>query len=482
VTRQLSTFLPLLALLAGCGNTDTTNGPPLDRFYFPMGIAHVDVPGKTEGVLFVANANADKRYGTGSLVAVALDNVGLPPIGATTSTVQKITALNVDPSQAVQIASFSGELAVQPTGAGEYRLYVPTRSEGMNIFQTTATIDANGTPSLACVGGSTQNCTATGTSLTPRVFVGVDAGVQWPLTPYGVAAATRTCTAATDCCAAGATECTRTCVASQCVGNDGKPFADVWVGYAPRADSGNLLNSQPLTGHLARLDSDDFTLKDENLIPIGSGAANSVAVSGPWVYVSGRIISPAPNLMRLVNRDKVVLSTALESFFRVSDARSIAVSSDGKRLFLVGRAPDTLLIVNIDNPTGFPTLNFVRGVTLPDAPNDVKVIARPGQGDLVAVSCTAAGSVVLYDDEVGDLVSYIGGVGSQPYGLAVDVRPTSARIYVSSYGDGRIGVIDVPELSRPQDARLVAHLGEQQVCLTRGETSPGCLASKEGPQ
>lgn len=481
MTRQLHRLFPLVVLLLGCPNPTTGSGPPLERLYFPMGIAHVDVPGKTEGVLFVANANADKRYATGSVVALALDTMGLPPLGAPEASdagpppIADLPALNLTESQSVQVASFTGELAVMATSANSYRLYVPTRSEGMNVYQAEATIAPDGTPSLTCVDGS-RNCLPSGTSLTPKLFPGSDAGVQWALTPFGVAAAPRSCVAPADCCATP--QCDRTCTGGQCIGTDQKPFADVWVTYAPRTDSQSLLGPNvALTGYLARLDSDDFTLKEDSLIPIGPGGSNSVAVAGSWVYVSGRILAPAPNLLRLVNRDRVVLSTALEGSFRVSDARSIALSSDGKRLFIVGRVPDTLLIANISNPTGIPTLNFVRGIPLPDAPNDVKVIPRAGRGDLVVVSCTAASSVVLYDDEVGDLVSLIGGVGVQPYGVAVDVRGNAARIYVSNHGDGRITVIDVPELDRPQGARLVARLGERQAC-TISPSSPACAASK----
>ena len=57
------------------------------------------------------------------------------------------------------------------------------------------------------------------------------------------------------------------------------------------------------------------------------------------------------------------------------------------------------------------------------------------------------------------------------------MRGNAARVFVSNFGDGRISVIDLPDLGRPQGARLVAHLGPQQLCLTRGATSPGCLAS-----
>ncbi len=476
-------IIPVLLLLAGCPESTGANAPPIDRLYFPVGIAHVDVAGSTEGVLFVANANSNKRYATGSVVALPLDLIGLPELSvdAGAPSILRLTDLKLIATQSVQIASFASELAVQPISATEYRLYVPTRSEGMNAHQVTARIEGT-TPVLSCVNATGQDCSGKGTSMTPTVFDGADAGSQWALTPFGIAAANRTCGSQVECCPTGV-ECSRTCEAGRCLDANGAPFADVWVSYAPRSDASTLLPvGRPLIGHIARLDSDDFTFKNENLIPIGPGGSNSVAVAGSWVYVTGRILNPAPNLLRLVNREGVVLSTALESLFRVSDSRSITVSSDGQRLFIVGRVPDTLLVATITNQNTVPTLNFVRGVPLCDAPNDAKVIPRAGRGDLVAVTCTAAGTVVLYDDEVGDLVAQLPGVGAQPYSLAVDVRGNAARIFVSTYGDGRIAVIDVPSLDRPQAARIVATLGETEVCLTQGESSPGCRASKEGSQ
>lgn len=485
---QLRQLTFSLALLAGCTSGTVGVPPPIDRLYFPTGIAHVDVPGKTEGVLFVANANFDKRYAGGSIVALPLDTLGLPELGLPNvlpdggpGGVKEISALNLDASQSVQIASFSGELGVQPVSPDSYRIYVPTRSEGMNVYRALATIDANGTPSLACIGGgSGQDCTATGASLSPREFERTDAGVPRAPSPYGVSVASRTCAVADDCCATGTTDCGRTCAAGQCLGTDGQPYADLWVTHLQQADS-PLLSNLNFRGYLVRLDSDAFTVSEQSFINIGSGATNSVAVAGSWVYATGRVLSPAPNLLRIVNRDGVVASTSLEAYFRVSDARGITLSSDGKRMFIVGRAPDTLLIANITETGGIPILTFVRGVSLPDAPNEVRVIARPGRGDLVAVTCTSAGSVVLYDDDVGDHVSLLTGVGVQPFGLAVDVRGNAARIFVSNFGDGRIAVIDVADLDRPQGARVVAQLGPQQLCLTRGASSPGCLASEVSP-
>ena len=475
-------ILITMAALSGCSNTSATGGPPRDKLYFPTGLAHVDVAGKEEGVLFVANANFDKRYGTGSIVAINLDSLGLPAVGASPAGVKEFPTLNIDPSASVQIASFSGEMALQPVGPNSYRIIVPTRSEGMYVFRTMASVSANGVPTLSCVGESSQNCFDTGASLSPREFEQSDAGIPRAPSPYGVAIANRSCTVDLDCCAtdAGDPVCGRTCTAGQCVGLDNLPFADVWVTHLTQADS-PLLSGLNLQGFLVRLDSDTFSVNENNFLPIGQGGTNSVVVLDGWTYVTGRILLPAPNLLRAVNRDGVVLSTALENTYRVSDARGSAVSSDGKRLYLIGRAPDTLLILSIDKSGVLPNVNFMRAVGLPGGPNDVKVIARPGKGDLVAISCTNANSVALYDDEVGDLVSQVPGVGVQPYSIAVDLRGAGARLFVSAFGDGRIGVIDLPDLNHPQDARLVAHLGAQQLCLTRGVSSPGCLALQGAP-
>ena len=462
--------------LAGCSESSSAKQQPLEQLYFPAGITHVDAPGKTEGVLFVANANFDKRYASGTVVAIPLDDVGLPPLGAPEAGVKSLPDLKLTASQSVQIASFAGELAAQAVGGDAYRLFAPTRSEGMRMYRLKADV-SGAAPVLSCVGAEGQDCVDTGASLSPREFEQTDAGVPRAPSPYGVAAAPRACVVNDDCCNGGATGCGRTCSAGACVGLDGLPFADVWVTHLSQADS-PLLSGFNFRGYLVRLDSDDFTPIEASFLPIGSGGSNSVAVNGPWVYATGRILSPAPNLMRVVNRDGVVISTALESLFRVSDARGIAFSSDGKRLYVVGRVPDTLLVVNVDTSGTYPVLTFARSIPLPDAPNEVKVISRPGRGDLAVVSCTSAGSVALYDDDVGDLVSLIGGVGTQPFGLAVDARPNAARIYVSNFGDGRISVIDVPELDRPQTARLVAHLGAQQVCITRGVNSPACQATR----
>ncbi|MFZ5440530.1 MAG: YncE family protein [Myxococcota bacterium] len=467
-------------VLSACSLSGNESAPPRSQFYFPAGIAHVDVPGKTEGALFVANANFDKRYGTGSIDVVDLDAVGLPPLGSATG-VQALADLHVEASQTVQIASFAGELGLLPLPNGRYRVYVPTRSEGMRVYQAEAAFDAQGVPTLKCIGGEGQNCTSLGASLSPNAFQRSSTGVPRAPSPYGVVATVRACAATADCCPAEG-DCSRSCNAGQCVDANGDPFADVWFTHLSQADSPTQSGTN-FRAYLVRLDSDTFAVDEGSFINIGAGGTNSIVARGPWVYASGRVVSPAPNLVRLVRRDGVTLASSLESFFRVADARGLTFSSDGKKIYLVGRIPDTLLVIKLDETNvDAPVLSFVRGVPLPDAPNQVAVIARPGRGDLVAVTATTGGSLALYDEDVGDLVALIPGLGVQPFGLAVDHRGTAARLYVSLFGDGRVAVVDIADLSRPQEARLVAHLGRSQLCLTRGATSPACRALDGGVQ
>lgn len=461
-------------LLVACPQGASPVGPPLNQLYFPVGMAHVEAPGSDAGILLVATANFDKRYSSGSIVALALDELELPPMGA--PGVTTLENLKLSAEQSVQIASFAGQLAVHRLASNSARVYVPTRSEGMAVFQAQVSVDSSGHPTLSCNDSGERDCTSLGVSLSPKEFELSDAGVPRAPSPYGVAVGERACTVQADCCPDAEPSCARSCVSGVCQGADGQPFADVWVSHMTAADS-PLLSGLNYRSYLVRIDSDHFSVGAENFFPIGQGPADSLAVRGPWVFGTGRILSPSPNLIRAFNRQGVVVESSLESSYRASDSRGLAFSSDGSRLYVAGRIPDTLLVLSVTESQGFPFVQLLRAISLPDAPNAVTVIPRPGQRDLVAVTCSIAGSVALYDDDVGDLVSLIPGVGVQPFALAAVRRGPSARMFVSNFGDGRIAVIDVPRLDVPQSARVVAYLGAQQLCLTRGKESPGCLGS-----
>src|SRR4051812_4373043 len=149
------------AVLSACPPPTGTKYPPADVFYFPTGIAHVDGPsGSEDGYLYVANADFDRRYDTGSIVAVDLAKIGtpsqrLPVFGAPVSDKGPVQITNLHlidvgmDKSIVQIAPFSGEMAVLrlPQDAG-VRLFIPTRSEDSKVYAIDAPTPTPGAPPL----------------------------------------------------------------------------------------------------------------------------------------------------------------------------------------------------------------------------------------------------------------------------------------------------------------------------------------------
>jgi DNA-binding beta-propeller fold protein YncE len=152
--------------------------------------------------------------------------------------------------------------------------------------------------------------------------------------------------------------------------------------------------------------------------------------------------------------------TGLES---VDEARGLGLSSDQGRLYVTTRAPDGLAVLDITlDPASGIARNTVLGFTpLPNGPDELVVIPRTGQRDLVAISCTTSDTVALYDDEIGALAGLVQGV-VEPFGLArstIANNPSGARLFVASFGNHTVDVIDIPDVARPRTAALVGHLG-----------------------
>lgn len=476
-----------LLLLAGaaCSSSGRISAPA-DRFYYPAGVVHLDAPTSDAGVLLVANGDFDKRFGSGTFMAVDLDRVSppLPPFGAVPAAkvpqIANLAPAGSAPAQ-VAIAPFAAEVTTLQVAPNRYRAFIPTRSEHMRFFAIDVSLEGAGV-ALTChqpssSSASESDCVAGAPQLSPVAFEQSATGLPRAPGPYGVAARARACGAA--CVQPEGCDCgpQASCAADGvCRRADGELVGDVFVTHISQADSpvGSGTNAR---GYVIRLDAYDPQVSEASFISVDAGATSSVAAGRRWAYVSGRYLNPTGDLIRLVSTEAggTVRSAGLQDALKVSEARGIALSSDEGRVYLLGRAPDTLVIASIEGATtGEPTLRPIRAVPLPEGPNDVKVLARPGRADLVAITCTAAGVVVLYDEDVGNVVAQVSGVGVQPFALTADLRGVGARLYVSNFQDGRIAVIDVPELGRPHTARLVAHLGQQQLCVTRGTQEASC--------
>jgi hypothetical protein len=492
--------------IASCAPQISARPPPFGSFYFPSGIWYqqfLAADGSSADYLYVANANYDKRYDSGSLAAVGLSSVpGLPAIGAnlSASAPAQLADLGADFAQ-VFIQSFAGEMGAYvrqtagrrllhdcpadgPLQDCPIRLFVPTRAEG-DLLEI---VDALGS-SLTCLNGGT-NCVDPSLSLTSMENTSL--GKPRASEPSGVAVMSE----------------------AQCTGSANDPCnGEVVVTHLKAADSPPKSNNY-LETYVVRLTASN-PLIDTSLPPNGSfvslgytinGAplTSSVALGKRYAYLSSRYLSTLGTMVFALDRQKLdqanppLYDSFLEVSYQTLESRGVGIGKNETRLYVAGRSPDSLVIANVVDSTGdIPVMHVARAIAVPDGPNQVTVIprqqcagrlemasvaciAQPGcvaRGDLVVVTSSTAGAVSIYDDDAGRLVAQVNGIGQQPFGIAVQPngscrdpsgrtdRPTQARIFVSNFGDGRIAVVDV-DVARPDRATLVAHLGKSQTCLT----------------
>jgi hypothetical protein len=460
-------FLSLALLLAACTETNP-RPPPTDRFVYPSGLVHRVLPGSTNGVLYVASANFDRCYDQGTLMAVDLDQVrggevGLPALGAPVEPVStaplKLEQLNVSQSASVLIQSYAGEMVLWNRPDGAPRLFVPARADGDYVHY----VDVLEPTRLACVGAAedSRNCIDGALSLTD---------VPWRRNDTG-------------------NEATRDLPRAPApFGVDVTPEGQVWVTHVDPADSPARSNANFIS-FLVRLDGRNPGISTDSFIALQNsglavGGSHSVDVTERYAVVSGRFSNRVANatnrrfLLRLMDtseeRQGQLIDPGLDLAFAARDARGFALTPASptrpRRLYLAVRSPDSLVVVDAQGmETDTPSLRLVDSVPMPDGPTQVSLVSRgPARSELVVVSCSAAGVVAIYDPDVGQVVAQVAVSEvareqvSQPFALAVQQQDNAARLFVSNFGDGRVAVIDIPDLSSPQLARLVAHLGVRQ--------------------
>jgi hypothetical protein len=451
--RRPTILSALLAALFGCGVEAPPEAPPLDRFYFPTGVHHLPVAGGP-GTLLVASSTFDRRYDFGAVTAVSLEGAGLNlpdflgGIAPATAPGEQLGSLDIAPHERVLTAPFAGMMdATRPGADGRVRLFVPTRSEGDQLFP----IDWDGEV-LQCVGGGTENCVPHGLSLTARGLgtgaadEGFADGKPRAPAPYGV-------TVADD---------------------------RVWVTHLQAADSpvGSLRNRE---SYLVTTLVAEPELSATSFIPIGPAPSSAVAVGQRYVYVAGRNTPASFQPLRLVDRrdPSRVLPTGTLGEFRLLDVRDIVLSADETRAYMLGRSPDVLLVLSIDDPAGdAPQLQVVGSVPLPEGPTMVRVIpGAQAQATLLAITCTQANALAVYDDATGQLATIVtADMVQQPFGVAVQAPPGApgARLFVTGFGDGRVAVVDLPDLASPSSTVLRKTLGPDQRCITQRVRPEGC--------
>ncbi|WP_375765829.1 hypothetical protein NR798_29505 [Archangium gephyra] len=474
-------LLSSLALLsAACTQTDERL-PPSDRFIYPSGIVHRAVPGSTNGVLYVTSANFDRCFDLGTLMAVDLDRVAgssneaLQPLGAYTNPTAapvELGQLNVATESRRYIQSFAGEMALWERTDAAPRLFIPARADGNFVHY----VDIDAPTRLSCVGNAGSESCVDGALSVTTGFSGQQGGQPRADAPFGAFFDPIGIPPPTD------------------PDQPDKSGPRLWVTHLNPADSpersGTNFESYVVDLPVAApgISTGDFhpvTLPD---FPIGG--TNSVVADERYVFVTGRLNTGISDtslarrtLVRVLDKYNLggnqLIEPGLDLGFAASEARGLALTprstvapSAPRRLYVAVRSPDTLLIVNaqgIEKESDLPVLSVVGAVPLPDGPTQVALVSRgETRSELVVVSCSDAGVVAIYDPDVGQVVAQVsvgersGTQSPQPFGLAVQQQGTGARIFASNFGDGRISVIDIPDLGSPQLARLVAHLGVRQ--------------------
>ncbi|MCL2178722.1 MAG: hypothetical protein FWC28_05010 [Proteobacteria bacterium] len=424
----------------GCKLEEYNSMPPLDAFYFPSSLTYIERAEGGEGILLVANANFDKRYKHGSVVAVdllALGEGGLPAFGEVEGVPKQIRELNIRPENALRVSSFTGRMgAYALPGGGALRFFLPSRSEGallhvmdMDIPRGVEALHLRCVPKPA---KEESDCTQTALSLTANEEVAAKKGLPRAPSP-GFAVVS--------------------------------PEGEVWLTHIDAADS-PVGTAENHISYAIRLSAMEPQLTDEAFIPIGAYPSAAALVLGEWILLTGRGGAPVLRMLSKVEEGRVE-NANVESSLRISEGRDIVLSSDRKQVFLLGRYPDTFLVLYLNESTSPPSLQVVREIPLPEGPNALHILQREGQGDLVAILSSTSSALSFYDQDAGLLTGQLAFVGKGPFSIASSKRGGGARLFIGNFGDGRIAVVDVVDLKRPQDARLVAFLGKSQECLVQ---------------
>jgi DNA-binding beta-propeller fold protein YncE len=443
----VSLLVPALAaLVAAC--TAQSPAPPEHDLYFPAALA---VSTDTRW-LFLANANSDLKYGSGTVQAWDLDQVsalasswasGTPPAGCAQDFFRPEQAncpssAGGDPASfvvpgAVQIGNFAAGLAVEPMDDGSFRLFTTVRGD-----PSVSWIDFDpAAKSFSCGGSGSyphcdeahrlvryKNSTAFPSLVSEPYGVSVD-----PLEGHVVLTHLTTGNVSL---ALAPTDPTQKPVLVDTISGlfaQGASSGGIGaIGVAPR-----LLGDPSGYFYVTSRFEARVALVRALSSPDDAGQPSARLVRGPsFFYTAGPPLSGADG-----------------------DARAIRFSDDGSRAYLVSRTPASVIVVDTSlDEQGTPRNQVLGSVEVCLQPEDLQV-ADTGEGPRAYVPCFASGEVWVVDVVNMRLVDTIQ-VGRGPDAIAVSASRKQA--YVANYGEDTVSVIDL-DPSSPTYHHAVLALG-----------------------
>lgn len=404
--------------------------------FYPTGLAVAP----DDSVLFLANANSELRYDSGSVIVLDLalaDQVanawtsskmfpdGCHPEADHLETLVCSEERFVLGNAGARIGNFATDIAVQDFGGGPLRLIVPTRGDPSVVW-----MDWDGSK-LSCKAGATGFDLCDEDHRLSYVHNDPNIGLL-PDEPFDAwagkdfAIVTHLTTGAI------------TLIDSPQGGN--AMIADVVTG---------LFAADPLTGLRG---STGVAGRGDGLIYVGSRSEDRIQTLTVGRPVNSNIAPPF-----LVPEAYFFLDLVGGNAGGSTDTRGMAFSSTGDRMYLINRRPPSLQVYDTSaDPSGAPRN---KGIAATDICRDASTLAPldTGDGERVYVTCFSDGEVYVVDPRGAVTVEDIISVGRGPY--SVVAAPTRKKIYVTNFLEDTVAVIDVDPASPTHD-RVVLRIGE----------------------
>jgi DNA-binding beta-propeller fold protein YncE len=431
----------VLLLVCGCTASASEVAPPPDQFIFPTGLAVAP----DDSALFVASANSELRYDSGSIDVIDLamaDQV----IDAWTSsqtmpdgcmqepghreTLQCPEAQFIEAGAGARIGNFATDIAVQDMGNGNLRLIVPTRGD-----PSIAWIDWDGANQrLGCNSNGQPFALCDDTHRLSYVDNDPNVGSIAP-EPFGVFADSAGQFAIVTHLGANAV----TLVDSPIGGN--AVITDVALNLFVPDPSTGLSGTTGVAGRSPGTNGD--------IIYVGSRYEDRIQT-----FTVGRPVNGAEPF--LIEGNFFFLDSVGNTSGASSDTRGMKFSGDGNTLYLLNRNPASLQLVDTSLGTeGFPQNVGIGGVPVCREASQL-LLLDSGDGELVYLTCFQDGQLYVVDPRGEPTVADIIAVGSGPY--AVAAAPTRKKVYVTNFLENTIAVIDVDPMSMTRD-RVVLRIG-----------------------
>lgn len=465
VARAALAAAALAAAGAGAGCTASSEDvhPERDQIFFPTGAA-ISPDGQN---LFVANANSDLKYDSGSLSVVRLSSVA-PVIAAWTAD-RTIPAGLCDDDQdddrdadhvcchrdedftetlvcdedlflgetadaGVRIGNFATDIAIQDLMNGALRLVVPTRGDPSIAWADWVP----GEERLSCSAGGDRFDLCDDPHRLSFVLNDADQA-SIPEEPFGVFADTAGQFAMVTHLTSGAV----TLIDSPRDGN--AVVTDIQLGIFDADPTTGLRGSTGIAGRTPRAPGD--------IVYVGSRSEDQIQT-----FTVGRPVNnAAPFLLRGDWFFLDGVGNNANSNSGSGDTRGMAFSASGDRLYLVNRKPPSLQIYDTSlGVTGVPNNELVGAVDICRQASTVTAIDS-GDGERAYLTCFQDGQIYVVDPRGHGRVEDVIIVGRGPY--AVVAAPDGQRLYVTNFLEDTVSVIDLTPGS-PTRYRVVLRIGE----------------------